>query len=264
MGLMRDTKNKAVEPSQVIDPDLPEEDPGVGRKSLFNPEYTHIAMVMCEQGFRTLDLARAFRVEKNTVTNWMRRYPDFKDAIVAGRDHFNMQQAEAALVKRVTGYDYKETVHEAAVIGRKITDIVTGKKLSEDEYASKLMANAKNAKETIRIEQIKGMVLKKITTKHVAPSDRALEYFLNNRARFAPTKSGEARWAHNNHLEVTGKDGAPLIPGQDFNPEKFLAEMLVAQRQSDDVIEAEVVEAKQLGVETNKEPHSETEVPDAR
>ncbi len=270
---MRDTTNEDTEPSQIIEPDPPAEEPvedlespGPGRHTLFNPEFSYLAMVMCEQGFRTLDLARAFKVDQKTITNWKRRYPDFKDAVVAGQDHFNVQQAESALVKRVTGYDYKEETHELKVIGRKIIDIVSGEQISEDEFASRLLAASKktDVRETLRFEDVRGMILTKRMRKHVAPSERALEYFLNNRARFDLDEQGRPRWTHHNKMEITGADGAPLIPENEFNPEKFLAELLTAQKGQDDIVEAEIVEAKQLGVETGDEAHDEARVPDTQ
>jgi hypothetical protein len=224
-------------PSEIVKPEMPPPSMSVEHrgKNMFNPDYVHIARVMLEAGSKYSDLARAFQVDVKTVYRWMKDYPTFKEAVTEAQDWFNTQLAETALVKRATGYDYNEDTFER----QRVSDIGSGKGEKFD------------------------MILTRRVKKHVAPSERAIEYFLNNRSRFMPDKNGDSRWAHTNKLEVTGKDGKDLIPDS-ISPEKLLAELIMQQKNQDDIVDAELVEAKQIGVATSEESHNEADIPDAR
>lgn len=199
------------------------------RKTLFNPEYIPIARVMVEAGLKYSDLARAFNVNLRTIKNWMKSYPTFGDAIVEAQDWFNTQLIEKSLVRRATGYEYNEDTLER----KRISDV-----------------------NSVKGEEF-GMILTKRVKKHVAPSERAIEYYLNNRSRFVPDEDGNSRWAHTNKLEITGKDGKDFIPDA-ISPEKLLAEFILKQKEQDNIVDAELVEAKQIGVAVSEEAHDET------
>lgn len=252
--------------SEIVKPELspPSKDIEPNPRSTFNPEYVHIARVMIEAGSKYSDLARAFNVSMKIIKVWMKNYPIFKEAIVEAQDWFNTQLAETALVKRATGYNYIEDTHEQIQIDSRIIDLVTDLEISKTDFViMKQDEGAKKAKARVRFEPVMGMVLTKRVKKSVAPSERAIEYFLNNRSRFMPDKDGNVRWAHTNKLEVTGADGKDLIPDS-ISPEKLLAELISIQQKNDDTIEAEIVEAKRIGIDTSEESHNEADVPDAR
>lgn len=229
-------QNSLTHPSQLFEEDAAEraKRPRGPAKTLFVPDYTHLARIMCEQGFTTHALARAFKVSVDTIVQWGRSQPEFRDAVREGTDKFNMMCAEKALVKRVTGYDYMEETYESKPTVLKVKNEETGR--MEEEMGIK-------------------MLLTKQVKKHVAPSEKAIEYYLNNMARFHPTKDGVARWS--NKLEVVGAGGKDLIP-DNFSPEKLLAELIIQQKQIDhNVVDAEIIEAKQLGVEVGEEDHED-------
>jgi len=181
-----------------------------------------------EAGSKLTELSRAFMVDLKTIKSCLHTYPEFNAAVVEGQDYCNTGLIEKALVSRATGYDYNEDTYEAKPNPKS--------KTSKDRYT---------------------MVLSKRVKKHVAPSDRAIEYFLNNRARFSPDQDGNPRWAHTNKLEVTGAGGKDLIPDS-ISPEKLLAELIMQQKKADEVVEAELVEAKQIGVAVGEGTHDET------
>jgi hypothetical protein len=54
----------------------------VGRPSEFNPEYAAIALdYVGDQGKSITQLARHLRVSKQSIYNWMDKYPEFLDAL---------------------------------------------------------------------------------------------------------------------------------------------------------------------------------------
>jgi hypothetical protein len=230
--------------------------------SLFNPEYIHIATVMIEQGMRYRDLAKAFKVERVTLKKWMDKFPEFKEAILAAQDRFNSELIEKALVRRATGYEYVEDTEELKPVGRKIFSLETGKRISENEFAlMEVSEGKKKAKTMVRIEPVMNMVLTKRVKKSVAPSERAIEFFLNNRTRMVSENDMiKPRWSPMNKIELTGAGGKDLIPDS-ISPEKLLAEMIMAQKKEDGVIEAEFEEAKKLGITTGEEEYEEEKPP---
>ena len=221
-------KNKDKLPSQIVSHDLPPREHIPTGKTLFKPEYVHIARVLMEAGSKLTALSRAFMVDPKTIKSWLHTYPEFNEAVVEGQDYCNTGLIEKALVSRATGYDYNEDTYEAKPNPKSKTD--------DDRYK---------------------MILSKRVKKHVAPSERAIEYFLNNRARFSPDQDGNPRWAHTNKLEVTGAGGKDLIPDS-ISPEKLLAELIMQQKKADEIVEAELIEAKQIGVAVSEDTHDET------
>ena len=55
------------------------------------------------------ETARSIGVSRKTVFEWMKRFPEFADAMRRGADDFD-DEVEAALMKAAIGYDYEEDV----------------------------------------------------------------------------------------------------------------------------------------------------------
>jgi transcriptional regulator with XRE-family HTH domain len=73
--------------------------------------YPHITYVLCkEKGFTETELAKVFGVTKNTIVKWKSNFPDFKNAMICGRDEFDQEFVEKALLKRALGFEYKERI----------------------------------------------------------------------------------------------------------------------------------------------------------
>jgi hypothetical protein len=57
-----------------------------GRTPSYTPDYCTIAYKFCLLGATNEDLAELFEVSRNTIGNWLTRYPEFKKAMQDGRD----------------------------------------------------------------------------------------------------------------------------------------------------------------------------------
>jgi len=83
-----------------------------GTKVIYDPEFVSMAQVACENGFTDLKLAKLFRVSKSLINNWKKDHPEFLAAIKAGKDKYDTENVETALLKRALGYSYDETIKE--------------------------------------------------------------------------------------------------------------------------------------------------------
>lgn len=106
-------------------------------------------------GARISTLAKIFGVKERTIISWRDKHPEFREAVKTGRDEFNADMVEDALLKRALGYKFKETQQKSTYIRYK-----------EDRN---LPAIQVPAKEVVIIE------------KEVPPDVKAAMYFLNNR-----------------------------------------------------------------------------------
>ena len=71
-----------------------------GRPTDYDDSYVHMAYVACvEGGFTDLKLGKLFKVTKQTIYNWQRAHPEFKAAIIEGKDEFDVMHAEQSLLK---------------------------------------------------------------------------------------------------------------------------------------------------------------------
>lgn len=79
-----------------------------GPASLFKPDYCNLARKFCILGATNEDLAKLFEVSVATISNWLRDFPEFKEAVTRGRDVADADVAEK-LYARATGYDREAT-----------------------------------------------------------------------------------------------------------------------------------------------------------
>ena len=52
----------------------------------YKPDYCPIAYKFCLLGATNEDLADVFKVSRNTIGNWLARYPEFSKAVQGARD----------------------------------------------------------------------------------------------------------------------------------------------------------------------------------
>ena len=148
----------------------------------FDPKFVAVARVACgETGATNLQLAKMFGVCRATVQNWMNVHPEFKAAIIAGRDEFSVATAEQSLIKRVKGFSYTETVREQSPM----LPPALLEKISES-----------TAKELFELLN-KNLVVTKRTRKHVAPDPTSIIFLLKNRAR--------ERWPDTHNIKQSGE-----------------------------------------------------------
>lgn len=79
----------------------------VGRPSSYKPEYAEQAKKLCLLGCIDRDLAAFFDVTEQTINNWKTEFPEFFEAIKAGK---TVADAEVAtrLNQRARGYEWVE------------------------------------------------------------------------------------------------------------------------------------------------------------
>jgi transposase len=102
------------------------------------------AEAICREcGADNARLAEMLGVTRQTLYNWLKRYPELEPAVVRGREQFASVAVEKSLYRRACGYEYDEVVAEAG----------------EDQ---------------------KLRVVRK-TTKHLPPAVDAIKFYLRNR-----------------------------------------------------------------------------------
>ena len=77
-----------------------------GRPPLYNPEeHPKAARLMTGNGKTLADIAESFGVNRDTITDWKDRHPEFSAAIDLGRQDATAA-VERALFQRATGYSH--------------------------------------------------------------------------------------------------------------------------------------------------------------
>ncbi len=137
-----------------------------------------------KDSFTVPEICKYVGISESTFYEWQASKSEFSEAIKKARNHFSdimSVEATRSLRKLVCGYDYTETSTES-------TD--TGK---IDENGKKILK-----------------VKKHITrTKYVEPNTAAIIFTLTN--------LDPDHWKNRTTAEMTGKNGAPLIPAEVSN-----------------------------------------------
>ena len=148
-------------------------------------------------GCDNIILGDLFGVGPNTIKTWCYNYPEFKSAVLMGRDEYDSEVVEKKLVCKALGYDYEEETWERKV---------TGYKEDDDGKLDKS-------------QPIYEMILTKIEKKQKAPDTTSIIFWLVNREK--------DRWAHVNKIvkEHQFPDGVPVINNNtQFNIQAVLAD----------------------------------------
>lgn len=87
-------------------------------------------------GLTDAEIAGRIGVRRQTIYEWMSRYPDIADAMRSGRDVVNYR-AEDCLIQRVTGYDTVETRSEYDADGNLVREIRQMRHIPPDTDAAK-------------------------------------------------------------------------------------------------------------------------------
>lgn len=149
-----------------------------GRPTKYKEDFARMAEIVCSEApFTDTKLAKLFNVSKSTLNEWKREHPEFRDALVIGKDIFDTTKVEKSFLKRCTGYKFTETTREPAVIKKHL-----------DGKAPEIFETK--------------MVITKKVTKHVVPDAKGCMDWLANRA--------PDRWKKVKHVEITGRAGGPI------------------------------------------------------
>jgi hypothetical protein len=79
-----------------------------GRPTKYKPDYARQAALLCEYGATDKDLATFFRVNRDTINQWQKDYPEFSDTLKRAKTDFD-QKVERALYERALGYQHPDT-----------------------------------------------------------------------------------------------------------------------------------------------------------
>ena len=134
-----------------------------GRPTKYKPENAEQAYKLVCEGFTDKKIADFFKVGEKTVNNWKKKHPEFLQSLKRGKDEFDSDVIEKSLVKRASGYQYKEVTKAIS----KEPDPNTGK--------------------------VKIVTIKEVT-KEVAPDPTSMIFWLKNRR--------PDRWRDKQSIEV--------------------------------------------------------------
>lgn len=82
----------------------------VGRPTKYKPEYDNMAYLHCRKaGAKDSDLGELFGVAEQTINNWKNDHPSFLESLKKGKDEFDTDSVENALLNRALGCKVKET-----------------------------------------------------------------------------------------------------------------------------------------------------------
>lgn len=88
-------------------PEVKTEPASVGRPSKYREEFSEQAFKLCLLGATDVALANFFEVDEATIYRWKDRYPDFCEAIKAGKFRADAEVANK-LYQRALGYSHPE------------------------------------------------------------------------------------------------------------------------------------------------------------
>lgn len=77
-----------------------------GRPSAYKAEFAEQAKKLCELGATDVELADFFKVSDRTVYRWQSQYPEFCQALKAGKEAAD-ERVERALYHKATGYSHE-------------------------------------------------------------------------------------------------------------------------------------------------------------
>lgn len=136
-----------------------------GAKGAFKQEYLQQAELLSKLGATLQQIALFFNKHPDTITKWIKKKPEFREAIKRGGIVADMKAVDS-LFKRVTGFTYEE--------------IEVNESFMKTPDGKKTDTKVVNTKRTL---------------KYVIPDVKAIQYWLGNRQREA--------WTNVNRLEAS-------------------------------------------------------------
>jgi len=83
----------------------------MARKTKYNDDFPLLAEDYARKGMIDKDIARKFGISQETFYQYVKKYPEFSDALKRGKAPVDVE-VENALLKRARGYEYEETTVE--------------------------------------------------------------------------------------------------------------------------------------------------------
>lgn len=78
---------------------------GEGRPTEYKPEYVEQVRKLCDLGATDIEIADFFGVERTTIWRWSQKYPEFCNALKAGKAAAD-ERVERSLYARAIGYTH--------------------------------------------------------------------------------------------------------------------------------------------------------------
>ena len=161
-----------------------------GRPTDYKEEYDRMAKVACrEGGFTDKKLALLFDCSPETIRAWKKAHKGFLVSIQEGKDEFDKDKVETALLKVCKGYRFTEKTKEARPV------IVIDAEGNREEVGTELMVT-----KTVR--------------KLLTPNVRGIEFWLRNRDR--------KRWPDTKDVKLGNDENKPLGLFVSFPTDKHL------------------------------------------
>jgi len=91
----------------------------------YREEYIKLVRWMARAGLTDKEIAEEIGIQRSTLNNWKKRYPEFAEALKQGKDVID-DMVEDALLKRALGYEYEET--KIIAEDKKVKQVVKTKK----------------------------------------------------------------------------------------------------------------------------------------
>jgi transposase-like protein len=82
------------------------------RPTKYCEDYVRMAFEIMSMGATITKLAKILDVNPDTIYDWQKKYPEFSESIKRGRDTFDSEVVEQALIKRATGYHYQVKTYQ--------------------------------------------------------------------------------------------------------------------------------------------------------
>lgn len=149
-----------------------------GRPTDYKEEYDRMAKVACSQGgFTDKKLALLFDCSPETIRAWKKAHDGFMVSIQEGKDEFDSDKVETALLKVCKGYLFTEKTREARPV---------------------VQIDAEGNREQVGTE----LMITKTVRKVLTPNDRAIRFWLRNRRR--------KRWPDTKDVKLGNDENKPL------------------------------------------------------
>jgi len=78
----------------------------------YSIKLAHVAQELAAQGKTNAEIAKALGISSATLYNWRNDHPEFKSCLSSGKDSYDTDVVEKALLEDAMGKDYEEVVLE--------------------------------------------------------------------------------------------------------------------------------------------------------
>jgi transposase len=79
---------------------------------VYSPKLNEVARQLALQGMTNAEITTTLQISNGTFYNWCKEYPDFKAAILEGKDIYDSEVVEKALLEDAIGKEFEEVTIE--------------------------------------------------------------------------------------------------------------------------------------------------------